>query len=605
MMTYRINQILNLIVVSFLLAGLGISAVQAAPSDHFVTTWKTDNPGASNNSSIIVPLYGGPFDVDWDNDGTFDEFWLTGPVTHDFGVPGTYTIRIDGSYQRFLCNYTGDQEKLVSLDQWGTQAWVNMDSAFAGCSNLEIPATDTPDLSGVRNMRYMFFEAALANPDTSGWDTSSVTDMNMMFSGAASANPDTSGWDTSSVKYMISMFEGAIAANPDTSGWNTSAVTRMDYMFAGATSANPDTSGWDTSAVTSMNGMFSGATAANPDTSGWNTSAVTSMDATFEGATSANPDTSGWDTSLVISMSDMFYRATSANPDTSGWNTSSVRSMDYMFYQATAANPDTSGWNTSSVNDMRYMFSGATSANPNTSAWDTSSVRYMTSMFSGATSANPDTSGWDTSSVVDMRGMFYRATSANPDTSGWDVSGVTDMRLMFYRVTLSQPNYEALLTNWNAQALQPGLTFDGGNSTYCSTAAANARANMINADGWTISDGGQDCTGQTSPPTVVSSAASNISATAASLNGTADPNGASTSAWFQWGTSTAYGNTTAGTSVGSGTSPVSYSANLSALQCGTGPPTVRAAALLPVPVRRRRPPWRPARPAASVKRRRG
>jgi len=150
------------------------------------------------------------------------------------------------------------------------------------------------------------------------------------------------------------------------------------------------------------------------------------------------------------------------------------------------------------------------------------------------------------------------------------MSGVTSTANMFYRVTLSQPNYEALLINWNAQALQPGLTFEGGYSTYCSNAAANARANMINSDGWTITDGGQDCAEATPPPTAVTSSASSISASGARLNGSADPNGASTSAWFQWGTSTGYGNATAPRSnVGSGTSPVSYPVNLGTLQCGT------------------------------------
>ena len=47
------------------------------------------------------------------------------------------------------------------------------------------------------------------------------------------------------------------------------------------------------------------------------------------------------------------------------------------------------------------------------------------------------------------------------------------------------------------------------------------------------------------PPTVVTSPASSISGSGARLNGTADANGASTNAWFQWGTSSAYGNTTA------------------------------------------------------------
>jgi hypothetical protein len=70
----------------------------------------------------------------------------------------------------------------------------------------------------------------------------------------------------------------------------------------------------------------------------------------------------------------------------------------------------------------------------------------------------------------------------------------------------------------------------------------------------------------TPPPTVVTSPASSIVETAARLNGTADPNGAATSAWFQWGTSTAYGNVTSATPVGSGTSPVSYVFDLVDLQ---------------------------------------
>jgi hypothetical protein len=73
----------------------------------------------------------------------------------------------------------------------------------------------------------------------------------------------------------------------------------------------------------------------------------------------------------------------------------------------------------------------------------------------------------------------------------------------------------------------------------------------------------------TPPPTVATSPASSISASGARLNGSADPNGVATSAWFEWGTTTAYGNVTPGTSVGSGTSVVSYYFDLSALACGT------------------------------------
>ena len=49
-----------------------------------------------------------------------------------------------------------------------------------------------------------------------------------------------------------------------------------------------------------------------------------------------------------------------------------------------------------------------------------------------------------------------------------------------------------LLIGWDAQNLQPNMSFDAGNSEYCSTAAQTAHANMTSSggDNWTITDGG-------------------------------------------------------------------------------------------------------------------
>ena len=70
------------------------------------------------------------------------------------------------------------------------------------------------------------------------------------------------------------------------------------------------------------------------------------------------------------------------------------------------------------------------------------------------------------------------------------------MRLMdemFYGTTLSTDNYDALLNGWSTLTLQPNVTFSGGNSHYCH--AETARQNIINNFGWTITDGGLDCSG--------------------------------------------------------------------------------------------------------------
>jgi surface protein len=366
------TQICSVLNALGILAGANITDVTVTCTtlaDHFVTTWQTDNPGTSNSTSIAVPMAGGPYDVDWNDDGAFDQFGLTGSVTHDYGVADTYTIRIRGTNYGFAFGpIPGDTQKIVSLDQWGANSWTSMNFAFYGAVNLTVSATDTPNFSEVTGMSAMFSGASLADPDTSGWDTTAVTSMNNMFRNASSANPDTSNWDTSAVTDMWAMFSGATAAEPDTSGWNTSAVTDMHEMFYNATSANPDTNGWDTSAVSDMNSMF---------------------------------------------------------------------------------------------------------------------------LF--ASSVKPDVSGWDTAAVTDMSQMFWGVPSFDQNIGSWDVTSLTNALYMFENVTLSTSNYDSLLIGWNSQSLQPGVTFSGGNSTYCSATAVAARTNMIASDSWVITDGEKSC----------------------------------------------------------------------------------------------------------------
>jgi hypothetical protein len=76
--------------------------------------------------------------------------------------------------------------------------------------------------------------------------------------------------------------------------------------------------------------------------------------------------------------------------------------------------------------------------------------------------------------------------------------------------------------------------------------------------------------GQTvTTPTVTTSAATGLGQTAATLNGTVNPHGSSTNAYFEWGTTTGYGTTTFTQNVGSGTTTVAYSVNLGSLACAT------------------------------------
>ena len=72
------------------------------------------------------------------------------------------------------------------------------------------------------------------------------------------------------------------------------------------------------------------------------------------------------------------------------------------------------------------------------------------------------------------------------------------------------------------------------------------------------------------PPTVVTGTASVVSAFGATLNGTADPNGVSTSGHFEYGLTTGYGMTTSVQDLGSGNGAVAIGGGvLTGLSCNT------------------------------------
>ncbi len=457
--------------------GLDSNCTPPLNTNDFATTWKTDNPGTSNNTSIIIPTFGSGYnyDVDWNNDGVFDEFGLTGNVTHDFGTAGTYTIRIQGDFPQIVFNNSGDKDKLLSVDQWGNQQWRSMDSAFYGCTNFTIQATDTPDLSVCTNMQYTFRNASSLNQNINNWDVSNITLMNGTFNGAGNFNQPLNNWDTSNVTTFNFMFNGAIAFNQDISAWNTSNVTNMYAMFKSCTNFNQPLNTWNTSNVTTIGEMFRDATNFNQNISSWNTSNVTDMSATFSGTNSFNQPLNTWDVSSVIEMNSMFSDSI-FNQDISNWNTQNVTTMEYMFNFNLAFNQPIGNWNVANLENIAYMF-------------------YNTHF-------NQDLSNWNTSKISNMFRAFANS-DFNQNIGSWNISSLTYADRMFENTTLSVVNYDALLIGWQGQPHNNDVQFGGGNSQYCQ--GENARTALI-ADGWIISDNGldpscnvPDCTQLSSP----------------------------------------------------------------------------------------------------------
>lgn len=339
-------------------------------SQNFITTWKTDNSGTSNETSITIPTFPDEtysYDVDWDNDGNFDEIGVTGNVTHDFGSIGTYTIVIRGAFPRIYFNSEGDNAKIISVNQWGDNSWTSMENAFFGCYNLILIATDLPDLSLVTNMNNMLNGPTqmIEYEPMNSWDTSTITSMKGTFENNVDFDQDISNWDTSNVTNMAYMFHNATNFKQDLSNWDVSNVTNMDSMFWFAGFFNADISGWDVSNVVNMNHMFDNAFLFNQNIGNWNISNVQSMNFMFRSAVSFNQNIGSWDVSNVSDMASMFFDASAFNQDITIWDTGTVTSMQNMFNNALAFDQNLGNWNLSNVTDMTDMFLNVTLSTEN------------------------------------------------------------------------------------------------------------------------------------------------------------------------------------------------------------------------------------------------
>lgn len=202
--------------------------------DHYVVTIQGTNfeilPEREDN---VISLSAYEYHIDWDNDGIFDIFDLPSRPAQllEFDTEGPHTIRISGTYPNpgFRGDDTGNLfTHNISIDQWGTQQWQGMFKSFGNHTNLQVKATDNPNVSGVRDMSFMFSGATEADLYVRDWDVSNVIDMTEMFSGATSATPDVSQWKTENVQFIGSMFEGATEADPDLSTWD---ITNLQNAF--------------------------------------------------------------------------------------------------------------------------------------------------------------------------------------------------------------------------------------------------------------------------------------------------------------------------------------------------------------------------------------
>lgn len=353
------------VILIFVLLAAGVAAFA---QEAFITIWDTRN-SAPGNVQVIYPGIGEDYAISWQElepGNATGNTTGTNATTIVFPNPGKYRISVapgDGTFTGFKAGSDEDDNfatpDLAEVQQWGNIAWQQLEKAFMGCINMELTATDHPDLSGVTSLYSMFrkcYSMTAVGSSITNWVVSNITNMESMFEGASVFNQPLS-WNVSNVTTFRSMFSGTVFNQP-LNGWilNTDVNKTVDlsWMFANNHSFNHPLNSWNTSRVTDIAAMFTG-TSFNQDISSWDVSNVTNFDLIFWGS-SFNQPLNSWVTTSAQRMWGTFGNTSAFNRPLSNWNVSGVTTFEGMFENAAVFNQPLGSWNIASAENMLQIF---------------------------------------------------------------------------------------------------------------------------------------------------------------------------------------------------------------------------------------------------------
>ena len=442
---------------------------------------------ATGDLTFKLPATGTSFTIDW-GDSSAVVNTNSGTVYHTYTSNGSianYTVSIGAELDtgaftalNMLSSDNSSRNSVKEIKQWGDIAWTSLTQAMRRCYNLDVTATDTPDLSLNPSLIGSFQEAtSLTNSNGSigNWDLSACTSLYGTFAtGSSTFNVDVSNWNTSNITQMIATFQSCSNFNQDLS----------TKITAGGDLA------WDVSKVTTMNYMFDGS-GFNTSISNWNTSNVTTMAAMFKNNTNFNQPILTNAISAGSSPTGSAYVA---------WDVSKV--SDFGGYSAgfmagnTSFDQDISNWKLKPTGniDIQYMFSGATSFNSDIST---------KTISSGSSPYGTSYTAWNMSNVNGFQRVFASASSFDQNLSTWSCLNLTQYggHATFQNSGMSTANYTDTVVSFANQVYnnsgtpnnvffgdQNSQTFDrsrGGGANFANAGAA--RDYLTSTLGWTIS----------------------------------------------------------------------------------------------------------------------
>ena len=307
---------------------IDIGAYEDPAQANFITRWDLSKTGSGNTQLFFEIRTTGPINYSWKEVSPGNSLGQGTINGGDYmlitSLPSGSIVDLSISPTNFTVIYLAnsvDGVRLTDVLQWGSISWKGMISAFANCRNLDISASDIPDLRNTSSLAGMFVNCtSLTGPtNINSWNVSKATKMNQMFFGAEKFNQNIDAWDVSNVTDISQMFNGATNFNQNIGAWNVSNVTKMERIFANTSSFNQNINSWNLSKVTDLSGAFNHATAFNQPVDNWDVSHVVDMGFVFNFATSFNQNIESWDVANATSMSSMFFRASAFNQSLAAW----------------------------------------------------------------------------------------------------------------------------------------------------------------------------------------------------------------------------------------------------------------------------------------------
>ena len=165
-----------------------------------------------------------------------------GELIIEAGPEGVTSFKI--AEDAMMSGWGGSWNNLLLVERFGTVRWEGLDYAFSRCKYMQFASDiDTPDLSRVTDLSFMFDGCRLFNSDISNWDVSKVTDMRGMFDGCFSFNYNLGSWKLEKCQWL-DLEEGMSRENYSKSleGWAAQTnikeglrleVSRLPYNKAG------------------------------------------------------------------------------------------------------------------------------------------------------------------------------------------------------------------------------------------------------------------------------------------------------------------------------------------------------------------------------------